>query len=211
MAAATSRQWSKWIRRAKPLVFVLCAIPACLSALLLYRFVTGSFFGDPIEDLTRNTGIWGIRLLLLTLAITPLRYITGINQLILLRRMLGVFSFFYILLHFLIWLVIDKFFNFQLIIEDIIERYYILFGFLAFVMLIPLAVTSTNRMVRWLGAKRWAKLHKLVYPISILGAVHFYLQVKADITEPVIYAAILAILLGYRYWRKKQKPSPKRA
>lgn len=208
MVKVTSRQWARWIRRSKPLVFVLCSIPA---AILVFDIATGNISADPIEDLTRVTGIWGLRLLLITLAITPLRFITGINQIVMLRRMLGVFAFFYILLHFLTWLVIDNFFDFQRIIEDIIERYYILFGSLAFVMLIPLAITSTNRMVRWVGAKRWTKLHKLIYPISILGIVHFYLQVKADITEPVIHGAILAILLGYRVWKKPRKPKPKTA
>ncbi len=202
MATARSKQWSTRIKWAKPIVFVLCAIPA---ASLVFNIATGNISADPIDDLTHVTGEWGMRLLLLTLAITPLRYITGINQLILLRRMLGVYAFFYILLHFLTWLVIDNFFDFQRIIEDIFERYYILFGSLAFLMMIPLAATSTNRMVRWLGSKRWIKLHKLIYPLSILGIVHFYLQVKADITQPVIYAAILAVLLGYRIWKSKNK------
>ncbi len=199
---APSKLISTWIKRSKPLVFVLCGIPAVL---LVFNFVTGNISADPIEDLTRVTGDWGLRLLLLTLAITPLRTITGINQLILLRRMLGVYAFFYIVLHFLTWLVIDNFFDFQRIIEDIIERYYILFGSLAFVMMIPLAVTSTRRMVRLMGAKRWTRLHKLIYPLSILAIVHFYLQVKADITEPVIYGVILAVLLGYRVWQKSQQ------
>lgn len=208
MVKPSSRQWAKWIRRSKPLVFVLCSIPA---ALLASDIATGNISADPIEDLTRETGIWGLRILLITLAITPLRFITGINQLVMLRRMLGVFSFFYILLHFLTWLVIDNYFDFQRIIEDIIERYYILFGSLAFIMLIPLAITSTNRMLRWVGAKRWKRLHMLIYPISILGIVHFYLQVKADITEPVIHGAILAILLGYRIWKNSRKSLPKPA
>ncbi len=204
----TSKQWSTWIRRSKPIVFVLCGIPAVV---LIFNLATGNISGDPIEDLTNETGQWGLRLLLLTLAITPLRTITGINQLILVRRMLGVYAFFYILLHFLTWLVIDHFFDFQRIIEDIIERYYILFGSLAFAMLIPLAATSTNRMVKWMGGRRWVKLHKLVYPLSILAILHFYLQVKADITEPVIYGTILAILLGYRIWKSRQKTSAKPA
>ncbi len=201
MAKTTTRQWSTRIKRIKPVIFVLCALPA---ALLVYNILTGNISADPIEDLTHVTGEWGLRLLLLTLAITPIRYLTGINQVILVRRMLGVYAFFYILLHFLTWLVIDNFFDFQRIIEDIIERYYILFGTLAFLMMIPLAATSMNRMVRWLGAKRWIKLHRLIYPLSILGVVHFYLQVKADITEPVIYGAILAVLLAYRVWKKRQ-------
>ena len=122
----------------------------------------------------------------------------------------GSFCFFYILLHFSTWLVIDNFFDIQRMFEDIVERYYILFGSAAFLMLIPLAATSTNRMVKWLGAKRWLKLHKLVYLIGILGVVHFYLQVKADITQPVIYGAILAFLLGFRVYKKYRKQPSKR-
>ena len=207
MAKISRSQWGKWIRRSKPIVFVLCLVPITL---LVVSIVTGNISADPIEDITNVTGQWGIRLLLITLAITPLRSITGINQLILLRRMLGVFCFFYILLHFLTWLVIDNFFDIQRMIEDIVERYYILFGSAAFAMLIPLAATSTNRMVKWLGAKRWLKLHKLVYLIGILGVVHFYLQVKADITQPVIYGAILAFLLGFRVYKKYRKQPSKR-
>ena len=207
MAKISRSQWGKWIRRSKPIVFVLCLVPITL---LVVDILTGNISADPIEDITNVTGQWGIRLLLVTLAITPLRSITGINQLILLRRMLGVFCFFYILLHFLTWLVIDNFFDIQRMFEDIVERYYILFGSAAFTMLIPLAATSTNRMVKWLGAKRWLKLHKLVYLIGILGVVHFYLQVKADITQPVIYAAILAVLLGFRVYKKYRKQPSKR-
>jgi len=206
MAKITSRQWTVWIKRFKPLVFLLCLTPITLLTVDVF---TGSISADPIEDITRVTGQWGLRLLLLTLAVTPLRFITGINQLTLLRRMLGVFSFFYILLHFLTWLVIDNFFDFQRIIEDIIERYYILFGTVAFAAMIPLAATSTNRMLKALGAKRWLKLHKLIYPIAILGTVHFYLQVKADITEPVIYGTILTVLLGYRVIKAKQRSRAK--
>lgn len=125
--------------------------------------------------------------------------------------MLGVFSFFYILLHFLTWLVIDKFFDFQAMLADVLDRYYILFGTLAFAMMIPLAVTSTNRMLKWTGGKRWNRLHKLVYPIAILGVLHFYLQVKADVTDPVIYGVILTFLLGYRIWKDKQTKSQKPA
>ena len=196
-------QWRKLIRRSKPVVFVLCLLP---FALLVADMISGNISADPVEDITKVTGEWGLRLLLITLAITPVRIITKINQLILLRRMLGVYSFFYILLHFLTWLVIDHYFDFRQIFEDIIERYYILFGFLAFVMMIPLAATSTNRMVRWLGGKRWIRLHKLVYPIGICGIVHYYLLVKADITEPVIYGAILAVLLGFRVVQRYRRP-----
>ncbi len=202
----TSRQWSTGIRRSKPAVFALCLLPA---ALLVYDVFAGNISADPIEDLTRVTGIWAVRLLLVTLAITPLRLLTGINPLVQLRRMIGVFAFFYVVLHFLTWLVIDNFFDFQRIIEDIIERWYILVGSVAFLALIPLAITSTNRMVKMLGGKRWRNLHKLVYLIAILGILHFYLQVKADITEPVIYGAILAVLLGFRIHKWRQTQSSK--
>ena len=202
MKKISSRQWAKWIRRSKPLVFVLCLIPI---SLLVFDILTGNISADPIEDITKVTGEWGLRILLITLAITPLRNMTGIGQLVLIRRMLGVFSFFYILLHFGTWLVIDNFFDWNRMIEDIIERYYILFGFTAFVLLIPLAATSLNRMVRLLGGKRWIALHRLIYLIGILGIVHYYLQVKADITQPVIHGAILAFLLGHRIWIYKRK------
>ena len=198
-------QWRKAIRRSKPVVFVLCLLP---FAFLVADMISGNISADPVEDITKVTGEWGLRLLLITLAVTPVRAITKINQLILLRRMLGVYSFFYILLHFLTWLVIDHYFDFRQIIEDIIERYYILFGSLAFGMMIPLAATSTNRMVRWMGGKRWIRLHRLVYVIGICGIVHYYLLVKADITEPVIYGAILAALLGFRVvqrYRRQKK------
>ena len=199
MAQSSSRVWTTRIRRIKPLIFILCLIPL---GKLAFDVFTGNISADPVEDFTHVTGEWGLRLLIVTLAITPLRMITGINQLVLVRRMLGVFSFVYILLHFLTWLVIDNFFDIQRIIEDIIERYYILFGSLAFVMMTLLAATSTNRMVKWLGGKRWANLHKLIYLIGILGVLHYFLSVKADITQPVIYAAIVALLLGFRIWKK---------
>ncbi len=199
MAKTSSKIWTTRIRRTKPVIFVLCLIP---FSILVFDIFTGNVSADPVEDITKVTGEWGLRLLLITLAITPLRHLTGINQLVMARRMLGVFSFFYILLHFLTWLVIVNFFDIRQIIEDIIERYYILFGSAAFTMMTMLAATSTNRMVRWVGGRRWAKLHKLVYLIGILGILHFYLSVKADITEPVIYGIVLAILLGFRVWKK---------
>ncbi len=199
MAKTSSKIWTTRIRRTKPVIFVLCLIP---FSILVFDIFTGNVSADPVEDITKVTGEWGLRLLLITLAIRPLRHLTGINQLVMARRMLGVFSFFYILLHFLTWLVIVNFFDIRQIIEDIIERYYILFGSAAFIMMTMLAATSTNRMVRWVGGRRWAKLHKLVYLIGILGILHFYLSVKADITEPVIYGIVLAILLGFRVWKK---------
>ena len=188
MTKISAKTWSKWIKRSKPAVFILCLVPILLLA---YDVFTGQISADPVEDFTKVTGEWGLRILLITLAITPLRSITGINQLILLRRMLGVYSFFYIFLHFLTWLVIDHFFDFQRSV--------------AFLLMIPLAATSFNRMVRWMGGKRWLRLHKLVYAIGCLAILHYYLLVKADITEPVIYGLVLALLLGYRVVNKRKK------
>lgn len=183
------------MRRIKPVVFVLCCLPL---AGLVYDILTYNISADPVEDITRVTGVWGLRLLIITLAITPLRIITKIGALVNLRRMLGVFSFFYILLHFLTWLVIDHYFDFGQIIKDVIERWYILFGSLAFLMMVPLAATSFNAAVRWMGGKRWIALHRLVYVLAPLGILHYYLLVKADITDPIIHGAILAVLLGFR-------------
>ena len=205
MKKPTAAQQRTWVRRSKPIVFILCSLPL---AGLAYSIFTGNISADPVEDITKVTGEWGLRLLILTLAITPLRVITKVNALIILRRMLGVFSFAYILLHMLTWLVIDHYFDFRQIIEDIIDRWYILFGSLAFVMMIPLAATSFNRMVRMLGGKRWIKLHRLVYLIAPLGILHYFLLVKADIGPPVVHGAILAILLGFRIVRHYMKRKP---
>ena len=146
-------------------------------------------------------GIWGLNFLLITLAITPLRFISGWNWLVRFRRMLGLFAFFYVLMHFMVYAGLDQRFDLQAIFEDIAERPYITIGFTALVLLVPLALTSTNGMMRRLGA-RWKKLHRLVYIIAILGVWHFYWQVKLDTLEAVLYAAALAMLLGYRLWRK---------
>ena len=160
-----------------------------------------SLGANPIETLLHRLGIWGLNFLLITLAITPLRYISGWNWLIRFRRMLGLFAFFYVFLHFLVYAGLDQRFDLHAIFEDIAERPYITIGFTALVLLIPLAVTSTNGMMRRLGS-RWKKLHRMVYGIAILGVWHFYWQVKLDTLEAVLYAGALAILLGYRLWRK---------
>lgn len=204
MKLPSAAQQRLWVKRAKPVVFVLCSLPLTF---LGYDVFTGNISADPIEDFTRVTGIWGLRLLIITLAITPLRILTGFNALIQWRRMLGVFSFVYILLHLATYVVLDQFFNFSQIVEDVIERYYILFGMLAFLLMIPLAATSWNRMIKLIGGKRWTQLHRLVYIIAPLGILHFFLQVKADITSPVLHGAVLAVLLGFRivHHRRKQR------
>jgi sulfoxide reductase heme-binding subunit YedZ len=145
--------------------------------------------------------LWALVILITSLAVTPLRRITGWNALISFRRMLGLFAFFYAALHFATYMFLDLFFDFSAIAKDIIKRPYITVGFTAFVLMIPLAITSTTAMIRRLG-KRWQQLHYLVYVIAILGVVHFYWLVKADIRRPMQYGAVLALLLGYRLFSK---------
>ena len=184
------------LRRFRALLFITSLIP--LGQLLLWLF-TGRLGANPVETITHHTGDWSLRFLLLTLAVTPLRRITGWNWLQRYRRMLGLFAFFYACLHFATYLVFDHFFDLRSIAEDVLKRPYITVGFTAFVLLIPLAVTSTNAMMRRLG-RNWQRLHRLVYPIAILGVLHFLWLVKADAREPLVYASILGLLLGYRLW-----------
>lgn len=188
----------------KPIVFVLCSLP--LLGLTLGAFGIGgaSLGADPVARLLHELGEWALRLLVATLAITPLRFIFNQPWLIGLRRMLGLFGFTYVVLHFFVWLGLDQGFYWRGIGADIAKRPFITIGFAALLMLIPLAVTSTNKMMRRLG-KRWQKLHRLIYIIVPLGAWHFYWLVKKDVTEPLIYAAITAFLLGYRYSRAQRK------
>jgi sulfoxide reductase heme-binding subunit YedZ len=200
---------ARWVRRAKPMLFLLGLAP---FAWLLFRVFTGRLSPEPVEDITFATGDWGLRFLLITLAVTPLRALSGFNALIRLRRMLGLFAFFYLCLHFATYLVLDQFFDWSAIVEDIAKRTYILVGLTGFVLLIPLAVTSTDAMMKRLGGRRWKRLHKLVYVTAVAGVVHFLWLVKADISEPMIYIAILVILLGYRIYanaRTRSAPSPR--
>ncbi len=183
---------------AKGLVFLAALIPFVKLAWLGWNDGLGA---NPIEKITRTTGYWTLTFLLITLTATPLRTLSGWNWPVRWRRMLGLFAFFYACLHFLTYLVLDQFFDWPAIVKDIAKRPYITVGFPAFVMLIPLALTSTNNMVRRLGGKRWKMLHRLVYVIAIAGVVHFWWLVKKDITEPVQFAAVLAVLLGFRFIR----------
>ena len=182
----------------KPLVFILCSIPA---GQLAYQAWIGDLGVNPIEFITRFTGSWSLIILIASLAVTPLRRITGWNDLIKFRRMLGLFAFFYASLHFATYLGLDLFFDFRAIGKDIIKRPYITVGFIAFVVMVPLAITSTAGMIRRLG-KRWQQLHRLVYLAAIAGVIHFYWLVKADISRPAQYGAVLALLLGYRLFTK---------
>jgi sulfoxide reductase heme-binding subunit YedZ len=178
----------------KLIVFPLCLVPL---ALLAWKGFHDALGANPIEVITHSTGDWTIIFLLITLAITPLRRITGQNWLIRFRRMTGLYAFFYGTLHFTTWLWLDKFFDLQEMIKDIGKRPFITVGFLGFVLMIPLAVTSTQWAIRKLG-KDWASLHRLVYLSAIAGVVHYWWLVKIDITKPLRYALILSVLLGWR-------------
>lgn len=193
----------------KPLVFLLCLLPL---ALLIKGLLLDELGANPIEVLTRDTGEWTLRFLLVTLSMTPLRRLTAMTWPIQYRRMLGLYAFFYGCVHLVTYLWLDHFFDWQEILTDIIKRPYITLGMLAFILLVPLAVTSTKAMMRRLG-KKWKTLHKMVYLVSVLGVIHFFLLVKADLLEPTIYALILAGLLVFR-WKPElftRKPAKSRA
>lgn len=184
-------------RLLKPAVFLLCLAPLVVLAADAFG---GNLSANPIDDITDATGTWTLRLVLATLAVTPLRRILGWNFLGRVRRMLGLFTFFYAFLHFLTYAWLDQFFDPGAILADIPKRPFILAGFTAFVLFIPLAVTSTAGWVRRLGGKRWRMLHRLVYVSAVAGVVHYLWLVKADLRAPLIYGAILALLLGYRVY-----------
>jgi len=197
---------------AKSVVFVLALLP---FAWLLYAAVTNNLGANPQEHLIRSTGDWTLRFLCITLAVTPLRIITGTPALARLRRMLGLFTYFYVVLHLLAYSVFDKELVWADIAKDIGKRPFILVGFTAFVLLTPLAVTSFNRAVKALGAKRWQALHKLVYVIAGLGILHFFWMRagKHNFAEVAVYAAIVATLLGWRVanWLKTKSRGAPRA
>ena len=184
----------------KPLVFIACLAPLAWLASGAFGWFGVSLGPDPVKELEHECGKTALNLLLLTLAVTPVRELTSQPQLLRLRRMLGLFAFFYVVLHFTIYLVLDLELNFATLGADIAKRPYITIGFTALLLLIPLAVTSTNGMMRRLG-RRWQTLHRLIYVIAVLGVWHFYWQVKRDVREPLLYAGILAVLLGYRVLR----------
>jgi sulfoxide reductase heme-binding subunit YedZ len=185
----------------KPLVFLACLVPFGLVAGDLVG-ITGSLGANPVEEILDRFGNWGLRFIMITLAVTPLRQLTGWNWLARFRRMLGLFTFFYVLMHFLTWLVLDQGLLLSAIAEDIAKRPFITIGVTALVLLLALAVTSTNGMRRRLG-QRWQKLNNAVYLIAILGVWHFWWQVKLDTAEPLVYAIILGALLGWRVWKKR--------
>jgi len=179
---------------AKPVVHLLCLLPFCT---LVWAAFGDGLGANPVEKLTHETGDWTLRFLLITLALTPLRQWTGQASVIRFRRMLGLYTFFYVSCHFVIWFVADHSLDLGGMIEDIVKRPYITLGFGAFVLMIPLAITSNQAMIRRLGRK-WKTLHQLVYLIIVLGVLHFLWLVKADYLEPGIYAIIAIILLAHR-------------
>jgi sulfoxide reductase heme-binding subunit YedZ len=192
---------SKWPKVA---VFLLCLTPLGFFA---NRALHGQLTANPVEFIQHFTGDWTLRLLLITLAITPLRKLLSLPELIRFRRMLGLFAFFYACLHFLTYLGPDQSFDVAGMLKDVAKRRFIAVGFVAFLLLVPLAITSTQGWIRRLGGRRWQALHKSIYAIAILGVVHYYWLVKSDVRKPLLYAAILAVLLVWRVgtWLLKRR------
>lgn len=195
-------QLTAWLIR--PAVFIAALVP---MVLLLWDTLTGNLSANPIEDITHRTGLWGLTLLLATLAVTPLVRITRWSQLIKLRRMLGLFAFFYLALHFAVYVGLDQLLSVGDIVEDVAKRPYVTVGFTGFVLLVPLAVTSTKKMVKRLGGRRWVRLHRLVYLSAACGVLHFLWLVKIDRRVPIIYASVLVLLLILRLGGRRRKPS----
>lgn len=198
---------ARQIAALKVVVFVACLMPL---AHLGWGIWTESLGANPVETLIRSLGRWALKFLLITLSITPLRKLTGFGWLLRLRRMLGLFCFFYALLHWSTYLGLDQSLDWIAIAKDIVKRPFITVGMLTFTMLLPLAITSTNGMVRRMGAKNWQALHRTIYAIGICAVLHFWWLVKLDTTWPIIYALMLALLLGMRlYWWSRARTAPR--
>ena len=196
------------IRWLKPAVFLACLGPA---AWLVYgAFLGGDLGVNPVETITNYTGIWTLRLIAISLAVSPLRWLTGWNRIIQYRRMLGLFAFFYGSLHFLTYFVLDHSLVFAGLWDDVVKRPYITAGFTAFVLLIPLAITSTQGWIRRLGGRKWNLLHRLIYATALLAVLHYWWKVKLDTSSPALYAVIMATLLGVRVWKAlvKRRSAP---
>jgi sulfoxide reductase heme-binding subunit YedZ len=216
-ARPAARQARSAIPFANPPARILAAVKAVLFVLALLpllRLAAGVVFellgANPIEFITRSTGTWTLVFLLITLAVTPLRRVSGWNWLLRMRRMLGLFAFFYACLHFTTYIWLDQFFDAAAIVKDIAKRPFITIGFAAFLMMLPLAATSWNAMVKRLGARRWLLLHRLTYAVALGGVFHYWWLVKRDLTQPLIYGLVLALLLGVRmlwYARRRGRPA----
>lgn len=186
----------------KVIVFILCLIPL---SLLFIDMITNNMGANPVEKMTRFTGKWGLIFLLITLSITPLRKLFQLPVLLKVRRMLGLYSFFYLLLHFLIWFWLDHNFDTIEMLKDVAKRPFILAGFSAFILMIPLALTSFNKAIKWLGGKNWQRLHYLIYLIASLAILHYYWMksAKNNVHMPIVYGTILLVLLLLRPLLKK--------
>lgn len=202
-AASLSALAPRQVSTLKGVLFVLALAPFLVIA---WRVLEGDLV-EPIEYITRATGDWTLYMLCITLAVTPLRRLSGWNWLARMRRMIGLFAFFYALLHFTAFIWFDHFFDIASMWRDVLKRPFITVGFTAFLLLIPLALTSTNAMMRRLGGKRWQWLHRLVYVVAPLGVLHFWWMKagKNDFAEPTLFAVIVAVLLGIRiYWSRRK-------
>ena len=187
----------------KVIIFINSLIPL---GLLLWDVYRGRVGPNPLEFATRTTGMLALIFLTVSLAVTPLRKITGINSIVKFRRMLGLFAFFYAFLHLTTYIWFDRFFNLRSTVSDIAQRPFIAIGMAAFFLMLPLAITSTSKMVKKLGGKRWARLHRIVYVAAILAVFHFWLLVKSDTRLPLTFAFVLALLLGHRLLVKLYPP-----
>ncbi|WP_289244766.1 protein-methionine-sulfoxide reductase heme-binding subunit MsrQ [Methylophaga sp. UBA678] len=177
-------------------VFFICLVPLIY---LIWGLFTDNLGANPVETLTRSSGLWALRFLLITLLVSPMRWYTGLTVVVKYRRMLGLYAFFYAFVHMLLYLGLDQLFNIHDIWKDIIKRPFITVGFISFILLLPLVVTSTNKMIKRLGGKRWKRLHRLTYLVASLSCLHFLMLVKADIREPVIYILLLLALFFVRF------------
>lgn len=211
-AKAAPRKTPPGVIAAKVVAHLLALTPAAILAWQIRaEFLTGSggLGADPVAEIEHRLGLWALRILLIALAVTPLRQLTGQAVLLRFRRLLGLYAFFYASLHLAAYLVLDLRGYWTQIFEEIAKRPYITVGFAAWLLLVPLAITSTQGMMRRLG-RLWGRLHQLVYAIAVLAVLHFWWLVKSDIREPALYAGILAVLLGWRVWKKLSKPRTKR-
>jgi sulfoxide reductase heme-binding subunit YedZ len=202
----TATQWRR--RVVKPVLFLACLEPL---GWLLYNFFWGDLGVNPVETITNHTGIWTLRLIVITVAVTPLRWLTKWNPLIQYRRMLGLFAFFYGVLHFMTYFVLDHMLAFEGLWDDVVKRPYITMGFTGFVLMIPLAVTSTQGWIRRLGGRKWNLLHRLIYATAVLAVIHYWWKVKLDTTNPRNYAILIGVLLGARVWHEVARRRAARA
>src|SRR5213594_288360 len=196
----------KDIRFAKLVLLVNGLVPLTLLLWDVYRKQVGA---NPLEFVTRTTGMLTLVFLLISLAVSPLRRITGLNWLIRFRRMLGLFAFFYGSLHLVTYVAFDRFFHLTTIPSDIVKRPFIAIGMMAFLLMLPLAITSTDKMVKRLGGKRWARLHRIVYASGVLGVLHYYMLVKSDVRLPLTFAFLVILLLGFRVFVKYYTSQPR--